>query len=71
MTEAQRNWSITTLTVLALLFLTAIDNAVLMAAGAGALLLVAWVVLPRQRARGAFAAVVAACIAAALVAFLR
>jgi hypothetical protein len=71
MREAQRDWSITTVTVLALLFLTAIGNAVLMVGGAGLLFVVAWIALPRQRARGALAAAIAACIAVVFAALLR
>jgi hypothetical protein len=71
MTEARREQWFTAAAITLLLGLTAFDNAWLLAGAALALLAVGLVALPRQRVRGALAAVLAACVAVVTVTLIR
>jgi hypothetical protein len=71
MTEARRQQWFTAAAIALLLGMTAFGNAVLVAGTALVLLAVGLVALPRQRSRGALAAVIAACVAVATVTLMR
>jgi hypothetical protein len=69
--EQQRQLLLTSTAVLLLLFVTAMGDAWLAMVAAGLMLAIAFVVLPRERARGGLAALVAVAVAAVVVAFVR
>lgn len=71
MDETRRQWAFTIAVLFVLLGLTALGNNWLTVGTAVGLLVVGFVVLPRDRARGALAALVAGCVAAAFAAVLR
>lgn len=71
MTEARRQQLFTGAAIALLLFMTAFDNAWLLAGTAAALFAVGFVALPRQRVRGALAALIAAVVAVVVVALIR
>ena len=71
MTETRRQQWFTAASIALLLGSTAFDNAWLLLGAAMALLTVGFVALPRQRVRGALAAVLAALVALATVTALR
>jgi hypothetical protein len=70
-TEARRQQWFTAAAVVLLLGMGAFGNAYLLAGAAVALLAIGVVVLPRQRARGTLAAVIAACVALVVVTLVR
>ena len=71
MTEARRQQWFAGAAVSLLLLMTAFDNPWLLGGRAIALLAVGLVVLPRQRVRGALAAVIATCVVVAVMALIR
>lgn len=71
MTEARRQQLFTGAAIALLLFTAAFNNPWLLGGAAAGLLAIGLVALPRQRARGALAAVIAALVAVGIAAAIR
>ena len=71
MSESQRQWLFTAAALVVLLGITALRNDVLTIGASVALLVIGFIALPRQRARGPLAAIVAAGVAVVLVVLMR
>ena len=66
MTETQRQWAVTLMALIVLLGMTAMGNDKFGLVGSVLVLVTGFIALPRDRGRGAVAALVGVCAAAAI-----